>query len=188
MADLSLRPQPLLAHWAPGAVVTIIALFYFTDVNGVRLFWRLKSALDTTSVLILLALISFAIGQVFDAFRDGPVEDLLDFVGSRISAGRLWSDILIWFGFVEVRWEFLVTGKPERVEKFEIWFFTHYMLSFNLGMGLLILPLRCWRILGLYQSATPAHLGIVFLVSGALLLYDAMRLRCLIGPLTNDRM
>jgi hypothetical protein len=42
MGAVSLRPQPLLAHWAAGAVVTMIAQYYFIDANGQRLFRSLS--------------------------------------------------------------------------------------------------------------------------------------------------
>jgi hypothetical protein len=183
MADVALRPQPFLAHWAPGAIVTGVALYYFTDSNGVRLFWRLKSELDTTLLLFFLALVSFALGQVLDAFRDGIVEDLLDRFGARLPANRRLAKFLEWFGVAELNWSVFVTGEKDKVERLEVWFYSHYMLTFNLGVGLLILPLHVWRIFGVKVSTFPPHMTWAFLLSGALLLYDAMRLRSFMGKL-----
>jgi hypothetical protein len=186
MADISLRPQPLLAHWAPGAILTVLGLYYLTDHEGIRLFGRLRAINSTTLLLVALALVSFAIGQVLDAFRDGIIEDALDSIGSHLTTQTWLGKFLRWFGVVEVRWEHLAIAEPRNVENLEVWFFSHYMLSFNLGVGLLILASPVWCLLSIGRATTPHHLGWIFSVSGILLLYDALRLRSYIGKLTVE--
>jgi hypothetical protein len=186
LADVALRPQPFLAHWAPGAILTGVALFYFTDSSNLRLFWELKARLDTTLLIISLALVSFAIGQVLDAFRDGIAEDTLDYIGSILPAKGRLAKFLKWFGAADLNWKAFVTGKEDRVERFEVWFYSHYMLTFNLGLGLLILPSPVWHVFGLKGAERPAHMSCLFYVSGLLLLYDALRLRSHMAPLMES--
>lgn len=187
MDGISLRPQPLLAHWAPGAILTLIALFYVADPSGVRLFSRLSTRLGGTTLLISLALASFAIGQVLDAFRDGVIEDLFDAVGAALPEGKWFTRTLNWFGVKPVNWDFFVSAEANVAEKFEIWFYSHYMLGFNLGFGLLLLALvPWWRALGALQPKVPALVHYVLVASSALLLYDALRLRSWVADISQN--
>lgn len=185
MEVFSLRPQPLLAHWAPGAVLTVIALFYVADANGVRLFWRLASSLSVTLLIVLLTLISFAIGQVLDAFRDGIVEDLFDWVGGMLPNGKWFTKVLRWLGVKQVNWEFFVNADPKIGENFEVWFYSHYMLSFNLGFGLLVLTyLPWWKAFEAVQPRVTTWLPYTLGAAGVILLYDALRLRSWVAKIS----
>lgn len=178
MEGISLRPAPFLAHWAPGAILTLGALFYVADRNGIRLFWKISSHLSTTSFILSFALISFAVGQVLDAIRDGIFEDVFDKIGSLLPKKGLLTALLNWMGMREVNWRFFVTGEQRTVENLEIWFYSHYMLTFNFGFGLLLLLLPPW------WKALPDAAPIVshalktwLTVAAFVLLYDALRLR-----------
>jgi hypothetical protein len=184
MAELSLRPQPFLGHWAPGAVVTGLASFYFVDSHGVRLFWRLKTSLDTTLLLIAFGLISFAVGQILDSFRDGIVEDLFDQIGGQERRQGRTMAVLRWFGVKPVEWGFFVHGEETEVERLELWFYSHYMVSFNLGVGLLILSSPWLKWFGLHVGSAPPHFGLILVASGVLLLYDAVRIRSFFADFT----
>jgi len=188
MEGLSLRPQPLLAHWAPGAVLTVIGLFYVAGPDAVRLFWRYSSGFGTPLFILVFALVSFAIGQVLDALRDGIFEDLWDWIGRNLPQNGLLTKTLRWLGAEPVNWDFFVASEPDVVDKFEVWFYSHYMLSFNLGVGLLVLMLFPWWVA--LEGVQPNVLGAVkdvFYVSSGILIYDALRLRHHVARITNKR-
>src|SRR5579862_1071140 len=150
MSDIALRPQPLLAHWAPGAILTVVGSYCLTW-NGVALY-RLRGDLSGTLLIPALAVFSFGLGQVLDAFRDGVMEDLFDKIGELHRS----NSFLNWIGLVEVEWKVFVDGESQHVENLEVWFFSHYMLSFNLGVGLLLLSLYpMWGLLGLRPAVWP---------------------------------
>jgi hypothetical protein len=186
MDGISFRPQPLLAHWAPGAILTCIAAFYVIDSKGVRWIWRISSGIGTTLLIVLLALISFGLGQVLDAIRDGIFEDVFDSVGKRLPAKGRFSATLRGLGFKEVNWDFFVRGEPRILENFEVWFYSHYMLGFDLGLGLLLLLLPWWKLLPDARPQVPAAFSCGLFVAGILLLYDVLRLRSHIADITNE--
>jgi hypothetical protein len=181
----SFRPQPLLAHWAPGAILTSIAAFYVVDSRGVRWFWRLSSGLNTTLLIVLFALASFGLGLILDAIRDGILEDFFDAVGSRLPQRGRFGAILRALGFKKVNWEFFVCGDPRILENFETWFYSHYMLGFDLGLGLVLIVLPWWRILPDATPRVPVAFSLALVSAGALLLYDVLRLRSHVADITN---
>jgi len=188
MADISLREKPFLAHWGPGVIVTLFALFYVSDSGGVRLFWRLSSRLQSTTLLILLvASVSFGVGQVLDAIRDSILEDLFDELGSRLPEGACLTRAFNWVGIRKINWDFFVVGDQHSIDNLEVWFYSHYMLTFNLGFGMLVLLLLpWWRTFPGAQTNISPFLRILLFIASVSLLYDAARLRSHVARLTND--
>jgi hypothetical protein len=175
VAEVPLRPQPFLAHWAPGAILAAITLFGINGPSGERLIWAMLSRLGATTFVLLFVLGSFAVGQVLDAIRDGLFEDVLDWEPRR-GNGRL-SQTLRWLGFRPVKWDFFVVGDDDAVNRLEVWFYSHYMLTFDLALGLiLLLTLPWWRVYPGAMPNLPPQLKWWLLAASVVLLYDALRL------------
>ena len=176
-----------MAHWAPGAILTLIALFYIADSNKVRFFWKLSSRLHSTTLLILtFGVVSFVVGQVLDAIRDGLFEDLADWVGGKLPAEGWFASVLRWLGIKKVKWDFFVTGDQRELDNLEVWFYSHYMLSFNLGLGMFLLPLcHWWQAFPDASPDVPYAIQVLLVVAGLVLFYDALRLRSHVADFTH---
>jgi hypothetical protein len=99
--------------------------------------------------------------------------------------GRWFTTALNWLGVKQVNWDFFVSGEPKVAENFEVWFYSHYMLSFNLGLGLLLLIFApWWRALGSVKPKVPLALVYVLAIAGVVLLYDALRLRSCVADIS----
>lgn len=173
MADSSaffaMRPKPLLAHWVPGLVFTIIAMLTLPGARREALLHATNPYGGIGVALAALAILSYVMGQVFDAVRD-----ILEYVYYKLSG---------WIGWRDVEWYFFVKAEDRYIANAESWFFTYYILNFNLTICLLTL-----FVLGFVNSAlTFASWERWVLIAVAMLfLADAVILRLDLIELTND--
>lgn len=118
--NFSMKPHPLIAHWVPGFVVTLIILLsiyewdYSSLANGV-----VPTGTSGTFNILALAVIAFVVGQVLDAMRD-----LLE---------NIWD--IKW----KINWQFFFEGDKEKLEKLHENYFTYYVFNCNLSLGIIII-------------------------------------------------
>ncbi len=158
MADFVLRPQPLLGHWVPGLIVTTLSLFWVRDAHGELLLKKVASFPSTTVMVLALAILSYAIGELLDSLRD-LAEDLVDWEPRDHIRWRWLASTLSWLGVAPLHWEFLVTANERHRLNFEEWYFTYYLLDGNLAIGLLFLTfIPWWRFIGDFSPS--ASIGV----------------------------
>ncbi len=153
-----MRPKPLLAHWVPGlAFVAIVVLTLRPGPQGTLV--SLFKVYGRLGIGVGLGILSYVVGQVFDALRD-VCDCAID----------MWE---------EVNWHFFVTANPRHIEKLEDWFFTYYILNFNLALCLAALNFVPWIRLAVWEHC-------VSIVVAALFALDAYILRKHLAELTNE--
>jgi hypothetical protein len=173
MSDLALRPTPLLGHWVPGLIVTALSMLWVRGPDGALLISKVASFHSTTLIVLTLAVLSYAVGELLDSLRD-LAEDLVDWEPKEHIPWQRLAAALSWLGVAPLRWEFLVTADERHRANFEEWYFTYYLLDGNLAIGLLILAfVPWWWLLGNYA---PVHsialryavigVALVFLLNG----------------------
>lgn len=119
--NFSLKPHQLVAHWVPGFVV--LTMWLLADVHYAKLHpyytarWsEINAELGSGLSLLLAAIVPFVIGQALDALRN-LIEGLLD-----------WRQKIDWLA------EFKLDEK--NLNLFENTYFTYYVFSANLCLGL----------------------------------------------------
>jgi hypothetical protein len=153
--SFSLKPHPLIAHWVPGVAFLVLAWGSYHE-------WTYLSLPSVTSEAALLTLVAsvmaFVIGAVFDAFRNSVIENRLD-----KTAGR------------KIEWNRLITADKEQLDRLENYYFTYYVLDWNLALCIFAL-LVIWLVVP-PQKIEWGYLRVVLIVVALLLSYDAMSLR-----------
>ncbi len=160
-----MRPKPLLAHWVPGLAFVVISLLTLTSSVQEALLALVKTYGGFGFGIIALAILSYVIGQVFDALRD--IFEWVFYV------------IFSYLGWRDVDWYFFVKGEQRYIAGVEDWFFTYYMLNFNLAFAMISLNLVPWIVLSKGERWTSIVLVILFVADAAILRYDLVEL-------TND--
>jgi hypothetical protein len=173
MADFALRPTPLLGHWVPGLIVTALSMFWVRGPDGTLLISKVASFHSTTLIVLTLAVLSYAVGELLDSLRD-LAEDLVDWEPKEHIRWQWLAAALSWLGVAPLRWEFLVTANERHRANFEEWYFTYYLLDGNLAIGLLILAFVPWW--WLLEGYAPVHsialrcaviaVALIFLLNG----------------------
>jgi hypothetical protein len=116
---MSFSPRQLAAHWVPGFVLLGI-LFLADKQNGYPCLNRFGQNWNTGIALIALAAAAFVTGNFLDAIRD-LCDEALDHIPS-----------------CEIKWEFILEAPADKVQRVDDFYFTSYVLSANLVLGLLI--------------------------------------------------
>ena len=157
--NFSLKPHPLIAHWVPGFVSTLITLLaiYNWDYSSLA-----QSVVPTGTSgafnILLLAVIAFVVGQALDAIRD-----LLE---------NIWD---IWW---EVDWPFFFHGDKEKLENLLESYFTYYVFDCNLSLGIIItIILNLFSVIKFppnWFKFWPAY-GFLFFILNAIFLRKEMR-------------
>jgi hypothetical protein len=116
---MSFSPRQLAAHWVPGFVLLAI-LFLVDKQNGHPCLNFFGQDWSTGVALIAVAAMAFVSGNFLDAIRD-LCDEILDHIPS-----------------CEIQWEFILEASPDKVRRVDDFYFTSYVLSANLVLGLLI--------------------------------------------------
>jgi len=171
--NFSLKPHQLVAHWVPGFVVLtmwLLADIHYANTHSNYIAYWSKITKITTLVgsgfsVLLAAIVPFVLGQVLDALRNWN-EDRLD--------RRPES---------EIKWTAQFKLAEPQLNLFEDSYFTYYVFSANLCIGLVlgflltlsIFPLDHWIL-----YSVPVCVGIV------LFFRDAKSLRGEIRDILNE--
>jgi hypothetical protein len=119
--NFSLKPHQLVAHWVPGFVV--LTMWMLADVHYANIhpsyiaYWsKINTLVGSSFSVLLAAIVPFVIGQVLDALRNLTEE---------------WLDKM-----EKIEWlaEFKLDEKE--LNLFENTYFTYYVFSANLCIGL----------------------------------------------------
>ena len=165
--NFSLKPHPLVAHWVPGfTFLTLIWLSRHGWNFGVLAPTGPQAALYT----LILAVAAFVTGQVFDALRDSLIERLFD-------------------KHKKLKWEKIVHADSGKVNRFEDYYYTWYVLDWNLAISLfafLVTFLLSW--LTGWPANIRCHIGVFVVVFAriALFIINAILLRKEIIDLIKD--
>ena len=120
--NFSPKPHPLIAHWIPGSVVVILAYFWHHDCWSFSCFGELSR---TALGVFLVA--SIATGELLDAARD-ITENIIEHC----------------FPEKKLAWTFFLDTPEKKLENFENYFYTYYVLCWNFALGLF--PVLCLEI------------------------------------------
>lgn len=112
--NFSPKPHPLIAHWLPGSVAII--LIYFWHHNC----WSLACFGDMSRTQLgLFVIASIAVGEMLDAVRD---------IGENLFE--------CWCPEEQLNWEFFLEADEKKLDNFENYFYTYYVLCSNFALGL----------------------------------------------------
>jgi len=162
---MSLSPRQIAAHWVPGFVM--LGLIFLIDLkNGGRLTQFIQSLHWNSGLAVIVAVAAgFVAGNFLDSLRD-------------------WIDTGIGRRFPnrEIAWEFLLEADADKVQREDDYYFTSYVLSANLVIGVFLIGIADlffphWFSLWVW---IPLILG--FVVFGQ----DAWRLRWCIVKNSNE--
>ncbi len=151
--NFSLKPHPLVAHWVPGMTFLVL-------VWGSRHGWNFREMAAGNSnniwYMLIFSVGAFVIGQVFDAFRDTLIERFLD-------KGKT------------LDWEKIINAEATKADRFEDYYFTYYVLDWNLALSLIasLLFTSC----AINCICTRLCMCLVILVLAALFISNAISLR-----------
>lgn len=119
--NFSLKPHPLVAHWVPG--FTFLTLIWLSRHD-----WNFDALVLTgpqaALITLILSVAAFVIGQVFDAFRDTLIET---FLNKGDGKEKEW----------EKMWEKIINADTTKADRFEEYYFTWYVLDWNLALSLI---------------------------------------------------
>ena len=145
--DFSLKPHPLVAHWVPG--------FFFCLILTLGHYgWNIHSMLNslaclgtgstaTTITLLIISVVAFVIGEFIDSIRD-ILEIARDKTAEWLVNGKqectrlknVSQKVMGWFPQME--WTFLIDGDKEKILQVDERYFTWYVFSANMAIGLLL--------------------------------------------------
>lgn len=160
--NFSLKPHPLIAHWVPGFVVSLIIFLW-----GPRL--CLESMASNWNAInekfqiflggLIAVVVPFVVGQVLDSIRD-LIEGKLD-------------------DYCKIKWEFIRKMDVNDLKKFEEYYFTYYVFNSNLviGIGLIVLPTLILTFIFSRFSLLALGVLLLALVAALILFCDAFQLR-----------
>ena len=119
--NFSLKPHQLVAHWVPGFVV--LTMWLLADVhhanthpNFIAHWSKINTLVGSSFRVLLAAIVPFVIGQVLDALRN-LIEEWLD-------------------KKEEIKWLAEFKLNETELNLFENTYFTYYVFSANLCIGL----------------------------------------------------
>jgi len=115
----SLKPHQLVAQWVPGSVLLVI-IFLFARQDGMRHVMQLEQIGGTAIVLLGAVTGGFVAGLLLDAIRD-----ILEWGLCMVSAWK-------------IDWGYIMRAETEKLQRFEDYYFTYYVFSFNLFIALVI--------------------------------------------------
>ncbi len=122
-----------------------------------------------TVTIVLFSIAAFLIGEVLDSIRD-----LLEWILDRKS---------------EVNWDYLVTAPRDQAEQFDNYYYTYYVLNFNLVLAFVVssvmIPLK---VVSLPDWAWRPFPVLVTVVAVGILSWDAYLLRGEIARITEEQM
>jgi hypothetical protein len=125
--NFSFKPHQIVAHWVPGFVVLTMWLladvhYANTHSNYIALWFKLNKLVGSGFGVFLAAIVPFVIGQILDALRN-LIEDRLYTIEKKSNK--------------EIKWiaEFKLNEKE--LNLFEDTYFTYYVFSANLCIGLI---------------------------------------------------
>ena len=124
---------------------------------------------------------------MLDALRDGIFEDAFDRIASSLPDEWCMTRTLRFFGMKQINWAFFVRREERTVESLEIWFYSHYMLTFDLGLGLFLLLLPWRTIFSGVRPDAPHSLKYWLTLTALVLFYDALRLRHHVADLSSQQ-
>lgn len=160
--NLSVKPQPLLAHWVPGFVILIVVLFSVCQWRFDQILKLMDSA--GLAVAVTFAVVAFVVGQFLDSVRD-----ILD---------GFWHSIFK----RKINWRFFFEGDSQQLQNLNEWFFTYYVLNANLVVGLLLVLLP-----GSYLMTIPNSILTWMWIAAGVFLVDAVFLRIEIQKLIPEK-
>jgi hypothetical protein len=173
--NFSLRPHQLIAHWIPGFVVLCICFVCDLHYNFGYLH-RVQRLLENTEnksvfleksiVVLVFAAAVLTLGQFLDALRD-----IIEWLLHRRPGWK-------------IRWEKIAAMKPERLAAWDDFFFSYYVFSANLTIGIFVVFLFLALNLSFHMSwgKLLVHCLVVALVFG----FDAYILRCDVRIILNE--
>ncbi|HEY3489626.1 MAG TPA: SET domain-containing protein [Candidatus Deferrimicrobiaceae bacterium] len=171
----NLKHQPLIGEILPGSLtVGLIAVSYF-NIHRYELSLITKDTINGIFALTILFLSAWTTGTIYDAIRNGIVEDLLDRKNP-------------------ISWDFFFKENIDKVHQIEEYYFCYYTLEINYLIGIFIfavLHLPVLKYIGIpYIELSPLaiwawmSLAIVFVVFAK----DAKVLRKEMGKIINKVM
>ncbi|HTC01135.1 MAG TPA: hypothetical protein VK705_10675 [Ferruginibacter sp.] len=122
MKDIPLTNYQLIAFFIPGQ---LFVFSYFIACENIKNIGSLVSCLQSVNIGFLLVSVamSFLVGLVFDAIRNGCIEKCFDKCEKNKSK--------------KMNWDFFYTGKKDDVGVFYGRYFTYYCFDFNLILSLI---------------------------------------------------
>lgn len=155
--NINIKPHILISHLLPGSFFLIL---FSLDYNS----WKMENItncledLDATKMIglgVILIIISFLLGEIFDSFRDGIGEWLLDKID-------------------EVTWDYFYTAPKEELQKLESSYFTWYVFNFNTAVSLLVGGVIT---LIFFHGKVDFRIGVAWFLAIFILAFDAWQLR-----------
>lgn len=160
---MSFSPRQLAAHWVPGFVFVAI-LFTADKQNGEHLLKFFGCDFNTGIAVVVLAAAGFVAGNFLDALRDLCDDHVLGLKDK-------W----------KFDWNFLLDLKSDEVQRIDEYYFTWYVFSANLALGLVIGGITDLSFHGRFPFWVWCVGALVILIFGQ----DAWRLRNCIIEETN---
>jgi heme/copper-type cytochrome/quinol oxidase subunit 4 len=160
MDKIPLTNYQFIAYFLPGLpFITGV----FITLEQVQAFPALLGCMKDLSIgfLILSLILSFIVGLIFDAVRNGVIDNLLDWMLSKE---------------FEVNWKFFYTGKSKKVGFFYARYFSYYCFDFNMVVSLTATAvLMAWKSSLLFECRMWVIIGSV--LCNVILCIDAISLR-----------
>lgn len=170
--DSSIKPKPMIGEILPGFTFLVLFLFCYFRAHPCQFEWILSmggGVTIATSGLVLI--VSWIIGDIFDAIRDTLGEGIFDLLQP------LW-------------WDFFFKGDSDKVNLLEEYYFSYYKLDCNFVIGIALFLLSEWLFCKFdltFISPLPWYANVIILPVVAIVFFsDAMVLRHAMKKLLDE--